>query len=193
MNTSTAITYAAGMPLEVVMLDLDGPRAGEVLVELKATGVCHTDEFTRAGANPEGLFPVISGHEGAGLVVGVDAEVKSVWKGDQVIPRHSPEYRECESCTSHKTNLCTAIRATQGNGVIPHDTRRFSVGGVVGASSHWMLDLPELHGGAGDRGSEDPRRRAGGRQLRHWPYGNTQAAHGHVFARLHSPASHRYA
>ena len=110
-------------------VDLDGPRAGEVLVEIKATGVCHTDEFTRSGADPEGLFPVIFGHEGAGVVVDVGAGVKSLKKGDHVIPLYTPECRECKSCTSRKTNLCTAIRATQGKGVMPDGTSRFSLGG----------------------------------------------------------------
>ena len=129
MKTKAAIAYAAGKPLEIVTLDLDGPKAGEVLVELKATGVCHTDEFTRSGADPEGLFPVVFGHEGAGIVVDVGPGVRSVKKGDHVIPLYTPECRECKSCTSHKTNLCTAIRATQGKGVMPDGTSRFSIGG----------------------------------------------------------------
>jgi S-(hydroxymethyl)glutathione dehydrogenase/alcohol dehydrogenase len=129
MKTRAAIAYAAGKPLEIVTLDLDGPKAGEVLIELKATGVCHTDEFTRSGADPEGLFPVIFGHEGAGIVVDVGAGVKSVKQGDHVIPLYTPECRECKSCTSHKTNLCTAIRATQGKGVMPDGTSRFSLDG----------------------------------------------------------------
>jgi S-(hydroxymethyl)glutathione dehydrogenase / alcohol dehydrogenase len=129
MKTRAAIAYAAGKPLEIVTLDLEGPKAGEVLVELRATGVCHTDEFTRSGADPEGLFPVIFGHEGAGVVVDVGAGVKSVDKGDHVIPLYTPECRQCKSCTSRKTNLCTAIRATQGKGVMPDGTSRFSIGG----------------------------------------------------------------
>src|SRR5437016_10121670 len=128
MKTKAAIGYAAGKPLEVVMLDLDGPKAGEVLVEIKASGVCHTDEFTRSGADPEGLFPVIFGHEGAGIVVDVGAGVTSVKKGDHVIPLYTPECRQCKSCLSRKTNLCTAIRATQGKGVMPDGTSRFSLG-----------------------------------------------------------------
>src|SRR6202163_3158923 len=126
MKTRAAIAYAAGKPLEIVTVDLDGPRAGEVLVELKATGICHTDEFTRSGGDPEGLFPSILGHEGAGIVVDVGAGVTSVKKGDHVIPLYTPECRQCKSCTSHKTNLCTAIRATQGKGVMPDGTSRFS-------------------------------------------------------------------
>src|SRR5690348_60556 len=128
MKTKAAIAYAAGKPLEVVTLDLDGPKAGEVLVEIKASGVCHTDEFTRSGADPEGLFPVVFGHEGAGIVVDVGPGVTSVKKGDHVIPLYTPECRQCKSCTSHKTNLCTAIRSTQGKGVMPDGTSRFSIG-----------------------------------------------------------------
>src|SRR5207302_10528352 len=128
MKTKAAIGYAAGKPLEIVMLDLDGPKAGEVLVEIKASGVCHTDEFTRSGADPEGLFPVIFGHEGAGIVIDVGAGVTSVKKGDHVIPLYTPECRQCKSCLSRKTNLCTAIRATQGKGVMPDGTSRFSIG-----------------------------------------------------------------
>jgi S-(hydroxymethyl)glutathione dehydrogenase/alcohol dehydrogenase len=129
MKTRAAIAHAAGQPLEVVTLDLDGPRAGEVLVEIKASGVCHTDEFTRSGADPEGLFPVVFGHEGAGVVVDVGPGVTSVRKGDHVIPLYTPECRQCKSCLSRKTNLCTAIRATQGQGVMPDGTSRFSIGG----------------------------------------------------------------
>src|ERR1700737_2891661 len=129
MKTKAAIGYAAGKPLEIAMVDLEGPRAGEVLVEIKATGICHTDEFTRSGADPEGLFPVIFGHEGAGIVVEVGAGVSSVRAGDHVIPLYTPECRQCKSCTSRKTNLCTAIRATQGKGVMPDGTSRFSLKG----------------------------------------------------------------
>jgi S-(hydroxymethyl)glutathione dehydrogenase/alcohol dehydrogenase len=129
MKTQAAIAYAAGKPLEVVTLDLDGPKAGEVLVELKATGICHTDEFTRSGADPEGIFPCIFGHEGAGIVVDVGAGVTSVKKGDHVIPLYTPECRQCKSCLSRKTNLCTAIRATQGKGLMPDGTSRFSLDG----------------------------------------------------------------
>jgi S-(hydroxymethyl)glutathione dehydrogenase / alcohol dehydrogenase len=128
MKSRAAIGYAAGQPLEVVTVDLEGPRAGEVLVEIKATGICHTDEFTRSGADPEGLFPVIFGHEGAGIVVDVGPGVTSLRKGDHVIPLYTPECRQCKSCTSRKTNLCTAIRATQGKGVMPDGTSRFSIG-----------------------------------------------------------------
>jgi S-(hydroxymethyl)glutathione dehydrogenase/alcohol dehydrogenase len=129
MKSRAAIAYAAGQPLEVVTVDLEGPKAGEVLVEVKATGICHTDEFTRSGADPEGLFPVIFGHEGAGIVVDVGPGVTSLRKGDHVIPLYTPECRQCKSCTSRKTNLCTAIRATQGKGVMPDGTSRFSIGG----------------------------------------------------------------
>jgi S-(hydroxymethyl)glutathione dehydrogenase / alcohol dehydrogenase len=128
MKTKAAIAYAAGKPLEIVTVDLDGPKAGEVLVQIKASGVCHTDEFTRSGADPEGLFPVIFGHEGAGIVVDVGPGVTSLKKGDHVIPLYTPECRQCKSCLSQKTNLCTAIRATQGKGVMPDGTSRFSIG-----------------------------------------------------------------
>ncbi|HUY83828.1 MAG TPA: S-(hydroxymethyl)glutathione dehydrogenase/class III alcohol dehydrogenase [Steroidobacteraceae bacterium] len=128
MKTKAAIAHAAGKPLEVTTVDLDGPKQGEVLVEIKATGICHTDEFTRSGADPEGLFPAILGHEGAGIVVDVGPGVSSVKKGDHVIPLYTPECRQCKSCLSRKTNLCTAIRATQGKGVMPDGTSRFSLG-----------------------------------------------------------------
>jgi S-(hydroxymethyl)glutathione dehydrogenase/alcohol dehydrogenase len=129
MQTRAAVAYRAGQPLVVETVDLAGPRAGEVLVEIRATGVCHTDEFTRSGADPEGLFPVIFGHEGAGVVVDVGPGVTALRKGDHVIPLYTPECRQCKSCLSHKTNLCTAIRATQGQGVMPDGTSRFSIGG----------------------------------------------------------------
>jgi S-(hydroxymethyl)glutathione dehydrogenase/alcohol dehydrogenase len=129
MKTRAAVAWAAGQPLEVVEVELEGPKHGEVLVEIRASGVCHTDEFTRSGADPEGLFPVIFGHEGAGVVVDVGPGVKTLKKGDHVIPLYTPECRECKSCTSRKTNLCTAIRATQGKGVMPDGTSRFSIGG----------------------------------------------------------------
>ncbi|MBK8239190.1 MAG: S-(hydroxymethyl)glutathione dehydrogenase/class III alcohol dehydrogenase [Deltaproteobacteria bacterium] len=129
MKTRAAVAFAAGQPLSIEEVDLEGPRAGEVMVELKATGVCHTDEFTRSGADPEGLFPAIFGHEGAGVVVEVGAGVTSVAVGDHVIPLYTPECRGCKSCLSRKTNLCTAIRATQGKGLMPDGTSRFSLGG----------------------------------------------------------------
>src|SRR6201993_4107021 len=126
MKTKAAVAYQAGKPLVIEEVDLEGPRQGEVLLELRATGVCHTDEFTRSGADPEGLFPVIFGHEGAGIVREVGAGVTSVKPGDHVIPLYTPECRQCKSCLSGKTNLCTAIRATQGKGVMPDGTSRFS-------------------------------------------------------------------
>ena len=129
MKSKAAIAFEAGKPLEVVTVELEGPKAGEVLVEIKASGVCHTDEFTRSGADPEGLFPVIFGHEGAGVVVEVGSGVSSVKPGDHVIPLYTPECRQCKSCLSRKTNLCTAIRATQGKGVMPDGTSRFSYQG----------------------------------------------------------------
>src|SRR3954466_14585236 len=129
MDVKAAVAVAAGKPLEVTTVQLDGPKAGEVLVEIKATGICHTDEFTLSGADPEGLFPAIFGHEGAGIVVDVGPGVTSVKKGDHVIPLYTPECRQCKSCTSRKTNLCTSIRATQGKGVMPDGTSRFSYKG----------------------------------------------------------------
>ena len=129
MQVRAAVAHEAGKPLTIETVDLEGPRAGECLVEIKATGVCHTDEFTRSGADPEGLFPAIFGHEGAGVVVEVGPGVKGLQKGDHVIPLYTPECRECSYCTSQKTNLCQAIRATQGKGVMPDGTSRFSFGG----------------------------------------------------------------
>jgi S-(hydroxymethyl)glutathione dehydrogenase/alcohol dehydrogenase len=129
MDVRAAVAYEAGKPLVIETVQLDGPKAGEVLVEIKATGICHTDEFTRSGADPEGLFPAILGHEGAGIVVDVGAGVTSLKKGDHVIPLYTPECRQCKSCLSRKTNLCTSIRATQGKGLMPDGTTRFSRGG----------------------------------------------------------------
>ena len=129
MDVRAAVAHEAGKPLTVETVQLDGPGDDEVLVEVKATGVCHTDEFTLSGADPEGLFPSILGHEGAGVVVDVGKNVTSVAKGDHVIPLYIPECRQCKSCLSGKTNLCTAIRATQGQGVMPDGTSRFSLGG----------------------------------------------------------------
>ncbi len=126
MKTRAAVAYEARQPLVVDDVDLEGPKAGEVLVELRATGVCHTDEFTRSGSDPEGLFPAILGHEGAGVVVDVGPGVTTVAPGDHVIPLYTPECRACKSCLSRKTNLCTAIRATQGKGLMPDGTSRFS-------------------------------------------------------------------
>jgi S-(hydroxymethyl)glutathione dehydrogenase/alcohol dehydrogenase len=131
METRAAVAFAAGKPLEVTTVKLDGPKAGEVLVEIKATGICHTDEFTRSGADPEGLFPTILGHEGAGVVVDTGFGVTTVKKGDHVIPLYTPECRQCPSCLSRKTNLCTAIRATQGQGLMPDGTSRFSLEGEM--------------------------------------------------------------
>src|ERR1700754_2083722 len=129
MDVKAAVAVAAGKPLEVMTVQLEGPKAFEVLVEIKATGICHTDEFTLSGADPEGLFPAILGHEGAGVVVDVGKGVTSLKKGDHVIPLYTPECRQCEYCLSRKTNLCQAIRATQGQGLMPDGTSRFSLGG----------------------------------------------------------------
>jgi S-(hydroxymethyl)glutathione dehydrogenase / alcohol dehydrogenase len=128
MDVRAAVAHKAGAPLAIETVQLQGPKAGEVLVEVKATGICHTDEFTRSGADPEGIFPAILGHEGAGVVVEVGPGVTSVRKGDHVIPLYTPECRQCKSCLSRKTNLCTAIRATQGKGLMPDGTSRFSLG-----------------------------------------------------------------
>ena len=129
MKSKAAVCYEAGKELVIETVDLEGPKFGEVLVEIKASGVCHTDEFTRSGGDPEGLFPVIFGHEGAGIVVDVGPGIVSLKKGDHVIPLYTPECRACKSCLSGKTNLCTAIRGTQGQGVMPDGTSRFSIGG----------------------------------------------------------------
>jgi S-(hydroxymethyl)glutathione dehydrogenase/alcohol dehydrogenase len=129
MDVRAAVAFAAGQPLALETVQLDGPRAGEVLVEIKATGLCHTDAYTLSGADPEGLFPSIMGHEGAGVVVEIGAGVTSVQPGDHVIPLYTPECRECDFCTSGKTNLCGAIRATQGQGLMPDGSSRFSLNG----------------------------------------------------------------
>ena len=129
MQTRAAVAFRAGAPLSIETVDLDGPRAGEVLVEIKATGVCHTDAYTLSGADPEGLFPTILGHEGAGIVLDVGPGVTSLKPGDHVIPLYTPECRECDYCLSRKTNLCQAIRATQGQGLMPDGTSRFSLNG----------------------------------------------------------------
>jgi len=129
MKVRAAVAHRAAAPLTIETVDLDGPRAGEVLVEIKATGLCHTDKYTLSGADPEGLFPAILGHEGAGIVVDVGPGVKSLKKGDHVIPLYTPECRECEYCLNPKTNLCQAIRSTQGQGLMPDGSSRFSIGG----------------------------------------------------------------
>jgi S-(hydroxymethyl)glutathione dehydrogenase/alcohol dehydrogenase len=136
MKTRAAVAFAAKQPLEIVELDLEGPKAGEVLVEIKATGICHTDAYTLDGLDSEGIFPSILGHEGAGVVREVGAGVLSVAPGDHVIPLYTPECRQCKSCLSRKTNLCTAIRATQGKGLMPDGTSRFSCKGKPVA--HYM-------------------------------------------------------
>src|SRR5271167_1541994 len=150
VDVRAAVAYSAGAPLVVETVQLDGPKAGEVLIEIKATGICHTDEFTRSGGDPEGLFPAILGHEGAGVVLEVGAGVTSVKPGDHVIPLYTPECRQCKSCLSRRTNLCTSIRATQGQGLMPDGTSRFSINGerifhYMGCSTfanHTML--PEI-------------------------------------------------
>ncbi|HEX8438380.1 S-(hydroxymethyl)glutathione dehydrogenase/class III alcohol dehydrogenase [Archangium sp.] len=128
MDVQAAVAFEPGKPLRIETVKLEGPKAGEVLVELKATGICHTDAYTLSGRDPEGLFPSILGHEGAGVVVDTGPGVTSVKKGDHVIPLYTPECRQCKSCLSRKTNLCTAIRATQGKGLMPDGTSRFRLG-----------------------------------------------------------------
>jgi len=130
MKTKAAVAYKAGAPLSIETVDLQGPQAGEVLVEIKATGICHTDAFTLSGDDPEGAFPAILGHEGAGIVVEVGAGVTSLKKGDHVIPLYTPECRECDYCLHPKTNLCQKIRSTQGKGLMPDGTSRFSIDGT---------------------------------------------------------------
>ena len=150
METRAAVAHAAGQPLTIETVQLDGPQSGEVLVEIKATGICHTDEFTLSGADPEGLFPAILGHEGAGVVVEVGAGVTGLKPGDHVIPLYTPECRQCNYCLSGKTNLCQAIRETQGRGVMPDGSSRFSIGkdrlfhymGTSTFSNHTVL--PEI-------------------------------------------------
>src|SRR5512143_861628 len=129
MKVRAAVAREAGKPLSLETVDVEGPRAGEVLVEIKATGICHTDEYTLSGADPEGLFPAVLGHEGAGIVVDVGPGVSSLKPGDHVIPLYTPECRQCKFCLSRKTNLCQAIRLTQGRGLMPDGTSRFSLGG----------------------------------------------------------------
>ena len=129
MDVKAAVAFEAGKPLEIATVQLEGPKEGEVLVEIKATGICHTDEFTRSGADPEGLFPAILGHEGAGVVVDTGPGVTGLKKGDHVIPLYTPECRVCEYCLNPKTNLCQAIRVTQGQGLMPDGTSRFSLDG----------------------------------------------------------------
>jgi S-(hydroxymethyl)glutathione dehydrogenase/alcohol dehydrogenase len=150
MKTQAAIAWKAGAPLSVEEVDLEGPKAGEVLVEIKATGICHTDYFTLSGADPEGIFPAILGHEGAGVVLETGAGVQTVRPGDHVIPLYTPECRQCKFCLSRKTNLCQAIRATQGKGLMPDATTRFSLNGqpifhYMGTStfSHYIV-VPEI-------------------------------------------------
>src|ERR1700724_2128 len=136
MQVRAAVAWEAGKPLLIETVDLEGPKDGEVLVELKATGICHTDKYTLSGADPEGLFPAILGHEGAGIVVETGPNLTTLKRGDHVIPLYIPECRNCPSCLSGKTNLCTAIRETQGRGLMPDGSSRFSLGGK--AVHHYM-------------------------------------------------------
>ena len=145
MDVRAAVAHKAGEPLSIETVQLEGPKEGEVLVEIKATGICHTDEFTLSGADPEGIFPSILGHEGAGVVVDTGPGVSSLKKGDHVIPLYTPECRECDYCLNPKTNLCQKIRSTQGQGLMPDGSSRFSMG--KDKLFHYMgyLDLCELH------------------------------------------------
>ncbi len=129
MDVRAAVAFEAGKPLEIETVQLEGPKAGEVMVEIKATGICHTDAFTLSGDDPEGAFPAILGHEGAGIVVETGPGVTSVDVGDHVIPLYTAECRECEYCLNPKTNLCQSVRETQGRGVMPDGSSRFSLGG----------------------------------------------------------------
>ncbi len=131
MKVKAALAFEANKPLVIETVDLEGPREGEVLIEIKATGVCHTDAYTLSGLDPEGIFPTILGHEGAGIVIDVGKGVQSVKPGDHVIPLYTPECRQCEYCLSRKTNLCQAIRSTQGKGLMPDKTSRFSLNGQM--------------------------------------------------------------
>src|SRR6185312_1108906 len=149
-KTRAAVAWKAGEPLSIETIDIEGPKAGEVLVEVKASGICHTDAYTLSGADPEGLFPAILGHEGAGIVVEVGPGVTSVARDDHVIPLYTPECRQCKFCLSRKTNLCQQIRATQGKGLMPDGTSRFSIDGrpilhYMGTStfSHYTV-VPEI-------------------------------------------------
>ena len=167
MKTRAAVAWKAGEPLTIETIDIEGPKAGEVLVEVMATGICHTDAFTLSGADPEGIFPAILGHEGAGIVREVGAGVTSVKVGDHVIPLYTPECRQCKTCLSRRSNLCTSIRATQGKGLMPDGTSRFRCDGDPGVPLHGLLDLRQLHRAAGDRGGESARGRALRQDLLH--------------------------
>ena len=145
MRTRAAVALESGKPLEIMDVILEGPKEGEVLVEIKATGICHTDEFTLSGADPEGLFPAILGHEGAGVVVEVGPGVKDLKVGDHVIPLYTPECRECEYCLHPKTNLCQSIRETQGRGVMPDGTSRFSMLDGTPITLHGVLHVFQSH------------------------------------------------
>ena len=142
MDVRAAVAHEVGKPLTIETVQLEGPREGEILVEIKSTGICHTDAFTLSGDDPEGIFPAILGHEGAGVVVDIGKNVTSLTKGDHVIPLYIPECRQCKSCLSGKTNLCTAIRDTQGKGIMPDGSSRFSLDGKP--IFHYMDHLHQL-------------------------------------------------
>ena len=160
MKTRAAVAWKAGAPLTIETVDLEGPKAGEVLVEVRATGICHTDHYTLSGADPEGLFPAILGHEGAGVVLEVGQGVTSLQRDDHVIPLYTPECRQCKFCLSRKTNLCQSIRGTQGRGVMPRDARRdepLLAERPADPALHGHVDLRQPHRRARDRAGEDPR------------------------------------
>ena len=179
IQSRAAVAWEAGKPLTIETVRLDGPKPGEVLVEIMATGVCHTDAYTLSGLDSEGKFPAILGHEGAGIVREIGAGVTSVAVGDHVIPLYTPECRQCKTCLSHRSNLCTAIRATQGQGVMPDGTSRFHCDDSRRRRDaereqrrhrlplHGLLDLLEFHGSAGDRGRESAQGRALRQDLLH--------------------------
>ena len=167
MQTRAAVAWKAGEPLTIETIEIEGPKAGEVLVEIMATGVCHTDAYTLSGADPEGIFPAILGHEGAGIVREIGAGVTTLKAGDHVIPLYTPECRQCKTCLSRRSNLCTAIRATQGKGVMPDGTQPLPLRRRSGVPLHGLLDLRQFHRAAGDRARQGARGRAVRQDLLH--------------------------
>ena len=165
MKVEAAIAVEAGKPLEIDEIELEGPKEGECLIRLAATGVCHTDAFTLSGDDPEGLFPAVLGHEGAGVVEEVGPGVSSLSVGDHVIPLYTPECRQCKFCLSGKTNLCGAIRETQGRGLMPDGTSRISWKGKESPSLHGDFDVRSRHSRARDRVGEGPKGRPAGQGL----------------------------
>jgi Zn-dependent alcohol dehydrogenase len=181
MQTRAAVAWEANKPLTIETINLEGPKAGEVLVEIMATGVCHTDAYTLSGLDSEGKFPAILGHEGAGIVREVGAGVTSVRPGDHVIPLYTPECRQCKTCLSQRSNLCTAIRSTQGQGLMPDKTSRFSCSSETVFHYMGYVDLLEFHRPAGDRRRQGSRRRALRQDLLHrlWRHHRRRRGHSH--------------